>query len=271
MFVFAACGTSDNERRTTLLTETVIEPAEDDVADMDSGMSVFFPAGTFSENTIILISDALVGEEIDAALFPTDAQTILASIVLNSPVDTIFRKNVTFTWFLLAEVAPGSTWRIFRFNDYYEEPEDAWVELQGITAMVNESGDFATSVMPSSGVTGYSGSFALFFELPADASPNIPPEFGPDGLQIDTEPIVSGEPITISCAVTDADGDLLAFTWNDGSDEHGTFSNQSYAEGVVSIEWVTDVPGEYVIELTVEDGSGVMIKGSLEIEVVAAE
>ena len=258
----AACGTTNNERRNALLTETVVEVGADDFADMDNGTRIDFPAGTFTKNTIILISDQLFGSEFDAALFPEGAQTILASIVLNSPVDVIFRKNVMFTWFLKDEAPPGSTWRVFRFDDFYTEPENAWVEIQGVVAQVAPGGEFAISVMPSSGVTGYSGSFAIFRELPSTAPLNNPPEFGLEGLSFAPESPATGETVTISCPVTDPDGDTLMFTWDDGDLANGTFSNQYYADGVVTIDWVADVAGEYEITLFADDGSGARVSVS---------
>lgn len=258
----AACGTTNNERRNALLTETVVEVGADDFADMDNGTRIDFPAGTFTKNTIILISDQLFGSEFDAALFPEGAQTILASIVLNSPVDVIFRKNVMFTWFLKDEAPPGSTWRVFRFDDFYTEPENAWVEIQGVVAQVAPGGEFAISVMPSSGVTGYSGSFAIFRELPSTAPLNNPPEFGLEGLSFAPESPAAGETVTISCPVTDPDGDTLMFTWDDGDLANGTFSNQYYADGVVTIDWVADVAGEYEITLFADDGSGARVSVS---------
>ena len=263
----AGCGTDSNERRTDLLTETVIEPGADDSADMETGARVLFPAGTFTENTIILISDQLTGEEIDAALFPEGAQTILAGLVLNSPVDSIFRKNVTFTWALLNTVEAGSAYGIYRFNEYYEKPEEAWVEIQGLTAVVDATGKLAYSLMPSSGVAGYSGSFALFVEKTAETPPNRPPEIGVDGIASDPATYVVDTSVKFSCAVSDPDGDALAISWDDGDPDHGTFSNEAFADGVASADWVSDAPGDFVVRVTVEDGSGVSVSRVLNIVV----
>lgn len=259
MLALAACGTTNNERRNALLTETIIQPGADEYADMDNGTRIDFPAGTFTEATVILMSDALFGSEFDAALFPDGAQTILGSIVLNSPVDVIFRRNIQFTWLLKNEVEPNSTWRVFRFDDFYTDPENAWVEIQGVVAQVSPDGEYAISVMPSSGITGYSGSFAIFQELPATTPLNIPPEFGSAGLTYTPASPSTGQTVTFTCPVTDADGDMLGFTWEDGNASAGTFSNQFYADGVVTIDWTTDAPGEYSITLYADDGSGARV------------
>ncbi len=263
----AACGTTNNERRNSLLTETVIEPGADDYADMDNGTRIDFPAGTFTKNTIILMSDTLFGSEFDAALFPEGALTVLGSIVLNSPVDVIFRRNIQFTWLLKDDVEPGTTWRVFRFDDFYTEPENAWVEIQGVVALVSPDGEYAISVMPSSGITGYSGSFAIFKELPATASLNLPPEFGEAGLTFEPASPAAGETVTFACPVTDADGHTLSFTWEDGSETEGSFSNQYYADGVVTIDWTAGAAGEYTITLYADDGSGARVSISVTLTV----
>jgi hypothetical protein len=262
-----SCGTTDNERRTDLLTETVIEPGADDSADMDTGTRVLFPDGCFTENTIVLISDELASDELDAALFPEGALTVLSAIILNTPVDTIFRKNITYTWVLLTAVEPGTAYKIYRFNEYYENPEEAWVELQGVTAQADTTGTYAYSVMPSSGVAGYSGTFVLFVEKPADIEPNTPPEFVADGLHSNTETYIADTVIVFSSGVTDADGDTLSFIWNDGNADHGEFTNQTFADGTVSTFWTTDAAGTYTITLTVQDEAGAIVTDTLDISV----
>lgn len=262
---FSACGTSDNERRTDALTETVIEPGEDDFADMDTGTRVDFPAGTFAEDTIVLMSDVLVRDEIDAAYFPEGALTILAALILNSPVDEIYRKNITFTW-VLNNPAPGnSAWRVFRFDQKDDLIE--WVELEGVIAIADPTAAFAKSVMPSSGVHGYSGTFALFIELPAESPQNIPPEFGPNGIESSAESFTAGTPVTFTCSVTDADGDELVISWDDGSVEFGEFTGATYEDDVATVEWTTSEPGGYTISIRVDDGSGIIMSISLEITV----
>ncbi len=263
-FIFG-CGTSDNERRTDTLTETVIEPGEDDFADMDTGTRVDFPAGTFAEDTIVLMSDVLVRDEIDAAFFPEGALTILAALILNSPVDEIFRKNVTFTWVLNSSVPGDSAWRVFRFDKKDDNIE--WVELEGVSAIADPTATFAKSVMPSSGVHGYSGTFALFIELPAESPQNHPPEFGPNGIESSAESFAAGTPVTFTCSVTDADGDELVISWDDGSVEFGEFTSATYEDGVATVEWTTSEPGGYTISIRVDDGSGIIMSISLEVSV----
>lgn len=270
MFVIVlvlSCGTTDNEKRTNLLTETVIEPGADDSADMDSGSRVLFPNGCFTESTIVLISDQLAGDEIDAALFPDGAQTVLSAVILNTPIDTIFRKNVTFTWVLLSAIEPLTSYKIYRFDDYFEKPEDAWVELQGIVAQSDTTGSYAYSVMPTSGISGYSGTFVLFKEKPADIKSNTPPEFVLDGLHSNTDDYKRNTVVIFSSGVTDADGDSLSFMWNDGNAEHGVFTNQTFADGTVTTYWTTDSAGAYTITLTVQDTSGAIVTDTLEIAV----
>ncbi|MEP0814881.1 MAG: hypothetical protein HRF49_09495 [bacterium] len=260
----SGCGTADNERRNSLLTETVISPGEDDFADMDSGTRVDFPAGTFRSETIVLISDTLVGTEIDAAYFPEGAATVLGALILNSPVDTSFHKNITFTFVLNTAVAAGSTWKIYKYDEF----ELAWIEIIGIVAQADASGLLASAVMPSSGVQGYGGSFALFAEKPSDESPNVPPELSGDGISMDPETPVENEVVTFSAAVVDADGDLLNFSWDDGSEEYGVFSNQRYDGETVSVDWITTLTGPYTITLSVDDGKGLPVTVTMEITVV---
>ena len=88
------------------------------------------------------------------------------------------------------------------------------------------------------------------WQPPAPPGPDTTaPAIGPNGIVPDNATPASGETVAFSVSATDAGGGLV-YVWDDGNAAAGTFSGSG-----ASVTWTTNVPGPYVITVTVRDAA----------------
>lgn len=82
-----------------------------------------------------------------------------------------------------------------------------------------------------------------------------------DNLTADLNPVGVGRTCTLTCTASDADGDELTYEWT--ADDGDITSS-----GNVATWEAPDTPGEYTVNVVVDDGTGRTVEGSLVISVV---
>jgi len=148
---------------------------------------VQIPAGTFGEDTIIMLGDDLLREDGSWRYFPTvdqsaiteanedamgeaHADDVLAGLVVNTPADAYFANNITVRFDIRDEVTvtAGDVYVVYRFDhqDDNDDIEPRWYRWGNDTfATVDAGGETATAVLPTAEMRGYIGSLAIFAGL----------------------------------------------------------------------------------------------------------
>lgn len=165
----AGCSTSsDNSESTNIIIRTLTAGVSDTLT-LQGGSEITFPAAAYDQQAIVIFADVLNGTDGTPAYFPapaTLASDLLSGLVVNTPADRVLGADLPLTFELhdysavsaVPGVSPGDQYAVYRFD-----PDNRIWNRWGFTyATVDNSGDFATTTLPTHGLRGYIGSVALF-------------------------------------------------------------------------------------------------------------
>jgi len=175
----AACGSSGTEDFAgARIVQRTVKAGEAEVT-IELSLNkpkLVIPAATFSKDTIVIFADEPRGVDTAMLYFPTpaphDVTDQLACLILNTPIDALFDKDLQVTFVLPATpvVAGGTQLILYRFDYGSDDPH--WNVWGGTNATVSADGHTATATLPTTGLRGYVGSVALFNGMTADQAPD---------------------------------------------------------------------------------------------------
>ena len=168
----SGCGKGDNDFQSDNLVEKVFENGIAARLMLTSGAYVDFPAETFAERQLVSISDLLGGSDNIPQSFPTTTKLLsdrIAGIIINTPVDAMFHRNVSVHFQLLEAQTPGTEMVVYIHDsdlgsrrETYDNNYVTWHRFGAYTATVDASGNFADVTLDSDGNRGFIGTLALF-------------------------------------------------------------------------------------------------------------
>jgi hypothetical protein len=147
---------------------------------------VYYPAGTFGEEVIVMLGDQLLRTDASWRYFPTVNQAAITeqntaqmeedhigdlwgALVVNTPADVQFHRDVTvrFSPTDTADLQSGETYVVYRF-DFQSDTADSdlaprWLRWgNDVVATVVAGGAYAEATLPTTDFYGYVGSLAIF-------------------------------------------------------------------------------------------------------------
>ncbi len=172
LLAVAGCSSGDSEFTSDNLIEKVFENGEGARLDLTSGTYVDFPAGTFADRQLVSVSDLLSGSDNIEANFPTATKQFsdrLAAVIINTPVDALFERDITVRFALNAPQTAGTQFAVYIHDselgnrtETYDNNYVTWYRYGSYTATVDSSGDFATVTLDTNGNRGFLGTLGLF-------------------------------------------------------------------------------------------------------------
>lgn len=178
ILALAGCGSGESEFTSDNLVEKIFENGLAARLELASGSYVDFPTGTFEDRQLITVSDALSGSDNIEDTFPTTTKQFgdrIAAIIINSPVDALFQRDLTVRLALTAPQTPGTEFAVYIHDsdlgsrtETYDNNYVTWYRYGSHAATVDSSGNFATFTLSSSGHRGFIGTIGLFRGLTVD-------------------------------------------------------------------------------------------------------
>jgi hypothetical protein len=182
------CGSGTSDFSSEHAAQIAVLPDEAAVIALPapSTAQASFPAGTFSEQVVVLLGDQLLRTDASWQYFPTvdpnsitaDNETqmktahegdIYSALVVNTPADELFSHDITvrFDPYENAAMQPGEQYVVYRFDfegDRFNSVlRPRWNRWGNDTvATVAASGAYAEAALPTDGFRGYIGAIALF-------------------------------------------------------------------------------------------------------------
>jgi len=151
-----------------------------------STAQVSFPPDTFSEEVIVMLGDQLLRTDASWRYFPTVDQAaitdqnaaqletahagdVYAALVVNTPADVMFNRDVTvrFAPYETAALQSGESYAVYRF-DFQSDSADSSIQPRwnrwgnDVVATVVAGGAYAEATLPTTGFYGLIGSLAIF-------------------------------------------------------------------------------------------------------------
>jgi hypothetical protein len=141
--------------------EITCDPGTNAVVTLESGAKATFPAGTFDVATTIIFSDTIVGPERETPTYPTDTTGPIAYMTINNPAseDNQFHGDINVVFNMrITGVADDTRYWVWRYNDETVK----WERWGTVYATVTDDGTLASATLPTTGISYYIGSVALF-------------------------------------------------------------------------------------------------------------
>jgi len=186
--------------------EFTVSPDSATVVELKSGAKISFPVGCFTQPTIIIFSDNIVGPGREVQTYPEGTQSFQAYVTINNPAseNNTFQKDITVTFAMRSAVTAGTKFIVYRFN-----PESVkWERFGSALAVVDSSGVKADAVLPTTGISYTIGGVGIFVGLTSGEGGNLPGGAAGIVTGIVREGSQDGDPV---------DGvDLLLFLVSDG-------------------------------------------------------
>ncbi len=260
LIFLSACGGGGGGNGDNLLPgrgetrEVTVSPDSAISIDLASGNKLTFPAGSFTQSTIIVFSDNIVGIERDTNTYPEGTQSFEGYCTINNPASeaNAFQKDVTLTLALRTAVTPGTKYILYRFN----ADNVKWEPFGSALAEVDSSGIRATAILPTTGIFYTIGPVGVFTgKTVGDGGPELPG--GAFAVLTGTVRIgsSSGDPaqeIDLLLFIVDG-GNLVPYDFLNGEADPQNPNNHNYIE--------TDVNGRYEMRFAEGDvGAGKLFK-----------
>jgi hypothetical protein len=169
-WLLTGCGDLNDDFTGTNIMQRTVRAGEAATLTLQAGDSLSIPAGTFTEETVVVFADVFTGGDASTAYFPTAGKApedLIAAVVINTPVDRTFHENVGLTFDIIrpgdppripSAVSAGQQYILYRFNF----DTLVWEEWGGTVATVSGDAETATCTLPTDEFTGFVGSLALF-------------------------------------------------------------------------------------------------------------
>lgn len=224
---------------------------------LPSGGGAIFPAGSFVNQTDVLVTEDLSDAQRNVAGFPADGGTLLGATRIEVPGGVALAHDITVLIALAEPAATNMQFTIFRFNSatsMWETTEAGASALRGVSATAKVlEGNVVSFTAPTAGTTGLHTAYGVFSgystEVPASAN-HIPTV---DLTASKSDPGV-GEEITLTATGADVDaGDTLTFNWLAPG---GTLGTPAQTGMVSTATWSATAAGTYVVSVSCSDGKG---------------
>ncbi len=216
--------------------EVSVPPDAAITVELASGNKLFFPAGSFTQTTIVIFSDNIVGVERDPNTYPTGTQLFEGYCTINNPASetNAIQKDIQLTLALRSTESEGTRFIVYRFNSDTVK----WEPFGNSFAEVDSSGVRAVATLPTTGVSYTIGQVGIFVGKTIEGS-GLPG--GASAVLTGTVRVssASGEPaqeVDLLLFIV-LDGNLVPYDFLNGESDPQNPSNHNFTR--------TDVNGRY--------------------------
>ncbi len=236
---------------------TPVLPGSATTIMLPSGGGAIFPAGSFVNETDVLVTEDLSDAQRNVAGFPADGGTLLGATRIEVPGGVALAHDINVMIALAEPAATNTQFTIFAFNkatNMWATTEAGASSLRGVSAQAKVlQGNVVSFTAPSAGTTGLDTAYGVFsgFSTTIPATANHIPTVDLTASKTDAG---VAEVITLTATGTDADaGDTLTFTWLAPG---GTLGTPAQTGMVSTATWSATAAGTYVISVSSSDGKG---------------